>query len=298
MNKLNRTIHLILLLFVVTMAAQAADVTTSFIDAEVLTATKLNDLVADINSNDDDTVITPTAGTGIDITGVNISIQNAGVASGQIAADAIDSSKVLNESLTGNDISNGSIQAADVDSASIQLRLNSACSAGSSIRDISVTGVPTCETDDDTTYSAGPGVTIAGGSVSLTGAVSVHGSAWGVGSSTGFTVSTNGITNASGATAFSPTAAVSLPHGVTINSMTCRVNTNVTGLQIYLQRVGSTAAITSSTSIAVINPGTSTSDQYVTDSSVGYVVDNINYTYFLNAIFPNSARIASCSITY
>jgi len=43
-----------------------------------------------------------------------------------------------------------------------QRRLNSACSAGSSIRDISEDGTPICETDTDTTYSAGNGITFDG----------------------------------------------------------------------------------------------------------------------------------------
>lgn len=49
-----------------------------------------------------------------------------------------------------------------VDTAVVQQRLSAGCAAGSSIRDISATGVPTCEIDDNTTYTAGAGLTVSG----------------------------------------------------------------------------------------------------------------------------------------
>lgn len=48
-----------------------------------------------------------------------------------------------------------------------QDKLTAACAAGSSIRDISATGVPTCELDDNTSYTAGAGINITGDSISL-----------------------------------------------------------------------------------------------------------------------------------
>lgn len=54
-----------------------------------------------------------------------------------------------------------------VDTSVIQQRLGAGCAAGSSIRDISVTGMPTCEIDDDTTYTAGTGINISGNTINL-----------------------------------------------------------------------------------------------------------------------------------
>jgi hypothetical protein len=54
-----------------------------------------------------------------------------------------------------------------VDSTTVQVRVSSSCSAGSSIRAIAADGTVTCETDDDTTYSAGSGLTLLAGVLAI-----------------------------------------------------------------------------------------------------------------------------------
>lgn len=49
----------------------------------------------------------------------------------------------------------------------VQNRVSQSCSAGSSIRAIDVAGAVTCETDTDTTYTAGAGINISGGVISV-----------------------------------------------------------------------------------------------------------------------------------
>jgi len=53
------------------------------------------------------------------------------------------------------------------DTAYLQRRVGSICSTGSSIRVINSDGTVTCETDDDTTYTAGIGLTLSSGQFSL-----------------------------------------------------------------------------------------------------------------------------------
>ena len=48
-----------------------------------------------------------------------------------------------------------------------QWRVNDVCAAGSSIREIDIDGMVICETDDDTTYSAGTGLSLSGGQFSV-----------------------------------------------------------------------------------------------------------------------------------
>jgi len=52
--------------------------------------------------------------------------------------------------------------------ANFQARVSSVCSAGSSIRQIATDGTVTCETDDNTTYSAGNQLSLAGTTFNLT----------------------------------------------------------------------------------------------------------------------------------
>jgi hypothetical protein len=56
----------------------------------------------------------------------------------------------------------GGIAGAMVDSGQVQLRVSTACGPGSAIQAIDATGGVTCETDDDTTYSAGEGLALVG----------------------------------------------------------------------------------------------------------------------------------------
>lgn len=53
------------------------------------------------------------------------------------------------------------------DTAYLQRRVNSSCAAGSAIRLIAADGTVTCESDDNTTYSAGTGLSLAGNIFSL-----------------------------------------------------------------------------------------------------------------------------------
>ncbi len=53
------------------------------------------------------------------------------------------------------------------DTAYLQRRVNSSCAAGSAIRLIAADGTVTCESDDNTTYSAGTGLSLAGNTFSL-----------------------------------------------------------------------------------------------------------------------------------
>jgi hypothetical protein len=49
-----------------------------------------------------------------------------------------------------------------VNTSTIQARVTGTCPAGQAIRAIAMDGTVTCEVDDDTTYSAGPGLTLTG----------------------------------------------------------------------------------------------------------------------------------------
>lgn len=91
-----------------------------------------------------------------------------------------------------------------VNTSLIQARINQACSEGSAIRVINSDGTVSCESDDNTTYSAGAGLTLigtqfrvnfAGGGSASTAARSDHnhwGQTWS-GSGTGLTLSGGGI---------------------------------------------------------------------------------------------------------
>jgi len=71
---------------------------------------------------------------------------------------------------TGLTLSNGQFS---VNTASIQARVSGTCAAGSSVRTVNADGTVVCETDDNTTYTAGTGLTLSGGSFSLVAAYSL-----------------------------------------------------------------------------------------------------------------------------
>ncbi len=54
-----------------------------------------------------------------------------------------------------------------VDTAAVQARVSATCAPGQSIRAIAADGAVTCEADDDTTYAAGAGLTLAGSTFSV-----------------------------------------------------------------------------------------------------------------------------------
>lgn len=93
--------------------------------------------------DDADTDTTYDAGTGLTLTGTTFEND-------------------LGTSIESSEITDGTLVAADADSTSLQERIAAVCSSGSSIREIAQDGTVTCETDDDTTYTAGTGLTLTG----------------------------------------------------------------------------------------------------------------------------------------
>ncbi|HOX42441.1 MAG TPA: hypothetical protein PK668_02535 [Myxococcota bacterium] len=100
--------------------------------------------------------------------GVTLEVAFAGTGAAATAArsDHHHDAAYVNEgqpsSVTSDMIVDGTITGADIDAAEVQARVDAPCSAGSSIRAIDATGAVSCEPDDDTTYAAGEGLTLAG----------------------------------------------------------------------------------------------------------------------------------------
>lgn len=65
-----------------------------------------------------------------------------------------------------------------LDSTSLQRRVASACALGSSVRSVSADGTVECETDDNTTYTAGDGLALSGGQFGLSGGGCSAGEIW------------------------------------------------------------------------------------------------------------------------
>jgi len=184
-----------------------------------------------------------------------------------------------------------------VDPAVTQQRVTGSCNAGSSIRVIDQTGTVVCEldTDTNTTYTAGTGLTLADTEFRLrAGAVSVHPSAfraelvnstqatqclWRVSSLEGNFLTVSGATNA-GCDAY---AALRLPDGVTLTRLDCTVtdNTGFNTLQASLLRF---ERVTGSTSNIFQTPTSANSGfiQTLSDATANAgtaVVDNSSYSY-------------------
>jgi hypothetical protein len=128
----------------------------------------------------DDSGGTYTAGTGIVITGTGIALDTA-------FADGRYVNVGENDSITTWMIANGTIGSADVNTTQVQARVGGTCGAGSAIRMIGADGTVTCETDDDTAYTAGAGLTLTGTTLAVafggtgsaaTAARSDHTQAW------------------------------------------------------------------------------------------------------------------------
>ena len=75
----------------------------------------------------------------------------------EIADNTVDTQDVTDNSLTGNDINESAL-----DFNTIQRRVGATCAAGSSIRSIDPSGGVLCQTDTNTTYSAGNGLQLNG----------------------------------------------------------------------------------------------------------------------------------------
>jgi hypothetical protein len=93
-------------------------------------------------------------------------------ASGKIysGGDAVltSGSMVVSPNSIGSlEVIDGSLMNVDINTASIQSRVNSSCTAGSSIRAIAQDGTVTCEPDDSgASYIAGSGISITGNTIS------------------------------------------------------------------------------------------------------------------------------------
>jgi hypothetical protein len=113
---------------------------------------------------DDNTVYT--AGAGLALVGTTFSAANGGITSAMIADGTITSADILDGSIATADILDGTVGSADINTAQVQARVG-ACGAGTSIRSIDATGAVTCEVDDNTTYTAGAGLTLVGTTFSV-----------------------------------------------------------------------------------------------------------------------------------
>jgi hypothetical protein len=108
----------------------------------------------------DDTGTVYTAGTGISVSGGTIALDTT-------YADGRYVNVGEANSVTSAMIVDGSVGSADVNTAQVQARVGGTCAPGSAIATISATGTVTCEADDNTTYTAGAGVSLSGTAFSL-----------------------------------------------------------------------------------------------------------------------------------
>jgi len=288
--------------------AQAGEVTATFSAGDTLTATQMTEIKDAVNDNDTriDALQASdayTGGTGIDVTGTTISISSGGVTSTELAADAVTAteiadnavglSEVNTDAIDSSKIVDGSIVAADIDNTSVQQRLSMACAAGSSIRDIAADGTPTCESDTDTTYTAGSGLSLTGTTFSVevkTHYLTVPAASFRpVNSDTTFMAgATNPYQTITGGTLYT-VAAVNVPHGATITGLSMRAwDTSITNsVTIDLRKYAGSSATTSLASVSTT--ALETAGYYVReDNTINELVDlstaNHNYYYLVHTV--------------
>ncbi len=109
-----------------------------------------------------------------DVDGTMVIGADAWIEWDRIRQNTIDSSEIQNESIVSADIDNGTLTYSDTNVNSIQRRVASSCSAGSSIRVINNDGTVVCETDDSGgTNSDTQDLSISGRTISLVNGWSV-----------------------------------------------------------------------------------------------------------------------------
>lgn len=103
------------------------------------------------------------------------SIVDASVASVDIVDGSIAAFDLAGDSVNSTKIVDGSVGLADIDTGQVQRRVSSLCPAGSSIREVLVTGGVTCETDDGsgTVTSVASGAGLTGGPITTSGTLAI-----------------------------------------------------------------------------------------------------------------------------
>ncbi|MDH4230335.1 MAG: hypothetical protein OEW11_11445 [Nitrospirota bacterium] len=211
-----------------------------------------------------------------------------------------------------------------VDTTAIQARVTGTCTAGQKVLSIAANGTVTCGIDADTTYAAGNGLVLSGttfgvllgansvsGSNLVTGAASVAGAAFTrdaslptcviYGDQTGTLAFTAG-TNCRAA------APISLPHGATVNGLTCLASDGAVGTgditvtlyqKVWSPFILNTVATTGPSLDGVTNPQILTSPPFTTtvDNTIGVYVLRVDFASDASAYTTNLA-LYGCVVNY